>query len=605
MKKLWLGLLVTLMLTLFVAPAFAWEFKMGGQFEWRYRYFGRANGYQDLFGDMRFQDNPANVGLAAGTGPIGFAGPNFWRGYNGNNQAPMATNSWGASVRVVRGGFSYADCDGSEYDQRMTFTPELRVNNAIYFLINMDLAGIRQKYNHRDFQTNGPLDRWYQDRVSQNAFDTAMIPSINQFKLVTKLPWGIVTFGTKDFPFGVGALLAQNTRATALSMVIPYGPFVFWPMIWNSRNPEGYGAFVPYTSTGPAANSILSMDNGPHNTIFWAILYYYRNGPVDVGGALFQKLVHLSSADGGGGNRSIYYNLLLPTPTAMYQYGTQDTAVFVGQMYGKYNNGRFFANAEYDWETVDNTYGGVGIPTKSNISGAPPSYTEASEFFGEAGALCGPAKLAFMFAWSGGPALNNGNPTKAYNGLAVNNQATDAYNYIMFHTYGGGNNAPWGAGSSLTTEENGMIVDGYALAARLDYAVAANLNVWGSYMWASRVEENGFLAGGINSNGMPGNGTAFAAQQWKRLNMPGAGGNMNPYVDDAYLGWEADMGIDWKLLENMSVMTRYAYWQPGPWFDQAYQVVGMNPQTGQASAATFMQGRSAIQSFSSSIMIDF
>ncbi|MDA8405718.1 MAG: hypothetical protein M0T73_02515, partial [Deltaproteobacteria bacterium] len=179
MKKLWFGLLAMLLLALFVAPAFAWEYKMGGQFEWRYRYIGRANGYQDLFGDMRFQDNPLNT-----TGQvIGFAGPNFWRGYNGAITNPMATAGWGSSVRVVKSGFAYADADGSEYDQRMTFTPELRINNAVYFMANMDLASIRNKYNHRDMQTNGILDRWYQDRMSQNAFDTAMIPSINQWKL--------------------------------------------------------------------------------------------------------------------------------------------------------------------------------------------------------------------------------------------------------------------------------------------------------------------------------------------------------------------------------------------------------------------------------------
>jgi hypothetical protein len=57
MKKLWLGILATLLLAVFVAPAFAWEFNMRGQFEWRFRYIGRANGYQDLFGDMRFQDS--------------------------------------------------------------------------------------------------------------------------------------------------------------------------------------------------------------------------------------------------------------------------------------------------------------------------------------------------------------------------------------------------------------------------------------------------------------------------------------------------------------------------------------------------------------------
>ncbi len=247
---------------------------------------------------------------------------------------------------------------------------------------------------------------------------------------------------------------------------------------------------------------------------------------------------------------------------------------------------------------------------------------EASMAFAEIGALCGPAKLSGMFAWSGGPALNNGNPTKNYTGISINNQATDPYNFLMFHTYGGGNDAPWNAGIAFTNDENGQMADAYALAVRLDYAVAANLNIWGSYMWANRVEENGWLAGQKDYNGNPAIGTGFGftwsavdAQNWKNVAMPGSGGNMNPYVDDCYLGWEGQLGVDWKLLENMTVCSRYSYWQPGPWFDQAYQVVGLN--TGGSAAPTgtgtesygtaggFMQGRSAIQAFTSSVMIDF
>ncbi len=594
MKKLWFGLLATLLLTIFVVPAFAWEFNMSGQFEWRYRYLGRANGYQDLFGDMRFQDSPLNT-----TGElIGFAGPNFWRGYNGNNANPMATNSWGSSIRVVKGGFSFADSDASEYDQRMTFVPTIRVNNAIRFDMNMDLASIRQKYNHRDFQTNGPLDRWYQDRVSQNAFDTAMIPSINQFKLVFQTPWCIFSLGAKDFPFGTGSLLGYNTRASALLALIPYGPFTFVPGIWVDRNPDGWTAFLPYgLSTGPGPNSLgpVTMDKGLKNTILWAMLGYYRNGPVDIGGGFIHEMRHNSQADRNG-------------ETAL------DLGLMVYEIYGKYNNGRFFANAEYNWANLDETFASPNPLTWVYPAGHP-LYYELSSFYGEAGAICGPAKLAFLFAWSGGPALNLqtngfGQLTKVYGGLTVNNQNTDAYNYLMFHTYGGGNNAPWASTLNLTCDENGMMFDAYALAARLDYALAANLNIWGSYMWASRVEQNGTYAGQYNGfagafNGSTPNSNVTAAQNWKIANMPGAGANVNPYVDDTYLGWEAQLGVDWKLLENMTVCSRYAYWQPGPWFDEAYQVVGVNPRSGAPSTGTYMQGRSAIQAFSSSIMVDF
>ena len=262
MKKLSLGILATLLLAMFVAPAFAWEFDMNGQFEWRFRYFGRANGYQDLFGDMRFQDNILN-----GTGAVvGFSGLNMWRGYNGGTLAApnqMKTGFNGGQLRVVRGGFSNADSDAFAHDQRMTFKTVLRVNNAVEFLGNMDLASIRQKYNHRDYQTNGPLDRWYQDRTSANAFDTAMIPSINQWKLKVQLPYGTLSVGTKDFMVGTGAQWNYNSRGSALVFLIPYGPFVITPQLWLARRPDGYGAFSPYgTARVRAPTRLITMTTG-------------------------------------------------------------------------------------------------------------------------------------------------------------------------------------------------------------------------------------------------------------------------------------------------------------------------------------------------------
>ncbi len=640
MKKLWFGLLATLLLTIFVVPAFAWELQMTGQFEWRFRYFGRANGYADLFGNSQFQDSTLN-----NTGVLtGFAGPNFYRGYNGQALGagvvgalqPMPTASNSSQLRIVRGGFSYADSDAYAHDQRMTFNPILRVNNAISFYCNMDLASIRNKYNHRDYQTNGILDRWYQDRTSANAFDTAMIPSINQWRLAAQLPWGILSVGAKDFPIGTGSFLGYNTRASALLFSFPYGPFRFIPGVWLARYPDAYGAFGPYgtagvpagAASGPAANSVVAYDGGLHATAFWGIFCTYANGPVEAGVAVVgQVLQHVGQANLGGMGLTTTHAAVLypgtadPAGATAFHYGARDQAYAIYQTYLKYNNGRFFANMEYDWANLDYYYigqaatFGAGYPN----SGGPALYTEGSQFFGEAGALCGPAKLAFMFAWSGGPCLNNNNPTKAYNGLAINNQATDAYNYLMFHTYAGGNNGGWAnSGMTFTVAEDPQMVDAYCLAARLDYAVAANLNVWGTYMWANRVEENGYLAGGTDYNGLAGAGShanlsPYAAQQWKATVMsPGSNAaNMNPYVDDSNLGWEAQLGVDWKLLENMMVTTRYAYWQPGAWFDQAYGVSGISNGTvyptaaGFGAAGGYMQGRSAIQAITSSVMIDF
>ncbi len=241
-------------------------------------------------------------------------------------------------------------------------------------------------------------------------------------------------------------------------------------------------------------------------------------------------------------------------------------------------------------------------------------YNELSYGFAEGGMLCGPGKLGLMFAWSPGNDRANSNSTKNYTGGMINNQATDAYNYLLFHTYGGGNDAPWSAGNAInaltfTRDENGQMFDAYALAARLDYAAAANLNLWGSYMWAHRVEKNGYLAGFKGTGGAAAaadvnfSATPAGAQAWRLATMPGGGANQNPFVDDGYLGWEAGLGVDWKLLENFSTKFRYAYWQPGQWFDTAYRVVG--PVAAAASLNAQMTGRSAIQAFEGSVVVDF
>ena len=211
-----------------------------------------------------------------------------------------------------------------------------------------------------------------------------------------------------------------------------------------------------------------------------------------------------------------------------------------------------------------------------------------------------------MFAWSGGNALNKNNVSKNYGGWAVNYQVMTPYQYLMFYTYGGGNDTPWVTAPNgvinpsaigQNCDENGQMGDAYALAARLDYALASNLNIWGSYLWAHRVEQNGFYAGGKGTTATNGSTSIGQAQTWKRNN--GFGPNPNPFVDDGYLGWEIGLGADWKLLEHMTFRSRWAYWQPGPWFDQAYKVIGVG------SNEALLQGRSSINAFEGTMEISF
>ena len=88
-----------LLVALFALNAYAWEFSMKGEYEWRWRYFGRIGGTKDLFGDMNLQDQGGPV--------VGFAGPNI---YPQSAPTPYFNSS---QMRIVRGGFSASGSDAT------------------------------------------------------------------------------------------------------------------------------------------------------------------------------------------------------------------------------------------------------------------------------------------------------------------------------------------------------------------------------------------------------------------------------------------------------------------------------------------------------------
>lgn len=580
--------------------AYGWEFSMTGEYEWRYRYFGRIGGSRDLFGDMNIQNTNAT-----GT-TIGFAGPNYYRGFTGVGTNQITTASNGASLRIVRGGFSNSESDAFVNDQRFTLYPKVIINKALDFHAMIDFAGIRQKYDHLDPKTNGPFERWYEDRVSRNAYDTALLPSVNQLRLTAHLPWGVLSVGgTKDYPFGTGALLARNTRASALVLVLPYGPFRIAPAIWLARSFEQDG-FRPYAAANTLPGYTTNPDGATKNQLYIGPFLTYTDGPIDFGWTIIYRLHHANAAQFSTAADSTSW------------IAARDVSDLINVFYLKYTDGRLFANLEYGFQQAD-----THTTPRTFTGSARPLHVERSYAFAEAGALAGPSKLSLLFAWSGGDALNDNNPTKTTSGFAINYQAMLPYQYLMFYTYAGGNDAPWNAGAGFTVDENGQMADAFALGARLDYAVAANLNVWGSYLWAHRVEQNGFYAGWKSYAGTDayptvdanGNLTGYAthaqkvaaAQAWKAAN--GFGANANPYVDDGHIGWEINFGIDWKLLEGLTFRSRYAYWQPGKWFDQAYQAVTINGvQAGNTPTGTtggYAPGKSAINAFEGSVEVNF
>ena len=85
MKKGWVIVMAGLLVAAMALPAFAWEFEMKGEYEYRTRWWQRM-GNADLFGLASAQDSASPYPHAAtsatdtGAGWVGLAGPNMWNG---------------------------------------------------------------------------------------------------------------------------------------------------------------------------------------------------------------------------------------------------------------------------------------------------------------------------------------------------------------------------------------------------------------------------------------------------------------------------------------------------------------------------------------------
>ena len=108
MRRILTTVLAGLLVLAVVAPVFAWEFSMTGEYEYRFKYFARM-GNSDLFGFAPAQDQ------GAGTF-IGFAGPNIWS--TGTVVNPPSNLS--TSVAITRGGFARWGSDAHYSDNRIS-----------------------------------------------------------------------------------------------------------------------------------------------------------------------------------------------------------------------------------------------------------------------------------------------------------------------------------------------------------------------------------------------------------------------------------------------------------------------------------------------------
>lgn len=581
------------------APVFGWEASLKGEYENRFRWWSRA-GENDLFGTALAQEHVPGAIL------VGFAGPNIYNtGALPTVPAPTSNfllnlgNATGRQMLITRGGFSSSGSDALSNESRLTLWPTIKVNEAIRVRGVLNIGGYRNKYYRNAAGNTGivtPLERYYVSQTGMNATDTAALISVEQFWASVQLPWGVFSMGPRAFPFGIGATFGQNTRTDMYQIVVPYGPVRFMSMLWPGRSRETEAwATVP--------------DGTRKDSLFFGAAFTFDAGNLSLGALTILRRFH--------GNNVV--------PFAQ----NRDDNTHINLAYLKFNNGRIFGCAEYSWMNIDRYRSIAPAPGESLVGTSDQTiYAEGYHFFSEVGAVVGPTKLTLMYAVASGPILNDANRLrnvwaggfflgsatpapfkpginpKVYVPWAVNYQAMEPYEYLMFTTYAGGNNGGWNALDTATVaDDHGMMTDAFCFAGRLDYAPASNLNVWGSYLWAHRLERVGTYFGQYQASGSL---AAGSIPNLKRFYFKAGRsfGRNHDYVSNGFIGEEINCGIDWKLLEGLTFRTRYSRWQPGEWFREAYQSVVI-AEDGKVITTGVLDTRSAIHAFQASATIDF
>jgi hypothetical protein len=510
------------------SAALAWEFEVKGSIRWTYERCD-LTGNTDFFG-------PFNVDNGAGTL---VANLNHWAG--GRFGTNLVTGS--------DAGWSYLT---------IKFDPQVQINKAI-----------RLKGRVRLGSYGLPISSDYHTLDSVGTDNALSDAQVSMLWLTTNTPWGVFGLGKRAWQWGTALQYDGSDSLTteSLSLVAPWGPLDIgigvYPYRFAGRSDiPAYFFFDPYDlplypmTGGPAQRGMyfsLADRSGQFLKEFLTFVVY-SNGPIQAGilGSFSSFHIGPEALLTDSANRPV--NRLVPLDTD-YRHGS---------LFVKYNDGRFFFNAEGAWLYWTDRFGA----DPGNVVGQPNTrYIEQWRYAAELGFMAGPLKLSFLNARTPGPDRRNGNFIDRQSAAFVWHPSFDIflanfslfrpYSYLFGYIFGSGLNA-------YNLSRNGYIRDAFVLATRADYAIAANLNAYATFLWAERTAK-GYSWGAIGPNetlftGVPADGFLnFSINRY-----PNA-----PNIPDTGLGYEITAGIDWKILEGLTTGFLAAYWKPGKWFSYA------------------------------------
>jgi hypothetical protein len=535
MKKVGIAGLLMLLVASMAAPVLAWDFFMKGETEWRYRYWTRL-GNDDIFG--RMSANNVNLGI------------------NHLQTFPTAsTTNRGSGTFGVLAGENRFGADMQRTDYRMTVFPRIDVNKAIHVEASVNLTSLGIWSDGQPLVGSGleatttnpgyanSLHVPIQDRpVAVNVPNTYV--TLQWLKTNITTPILEFSIGYKTSKIGMGLWKHQCNRASAsFGVTAHYGPFEieFSPYFGRDQSAWTLGA-----ARSRIEGNGASQRQEDRRDYFKALLFdiKYTNGPICiqlVSDSYHQPNSQVPDARGAAIN---------PTQTP-----NEDTLRYRIATAVRYFNGWFFFNAEADW--LNRWTSGRGA-AESPVLVSQNQNNQAWLYGLETGCLWGPSKLTVNYVRATGDDPSTRQTTED---AAASDQGMSAcymkdWGYLMYYMYGAGDG--WDATGC------GQPTNFHHAGAKIDYAVASNLNLFvlGAYAW--RDQPNAYRLGGNYRLGI---------QDWTnediRLAQTGTFTGHAAPDHAGNIGWEIDLGANWKVLEHLTWNTTFALWRPGAWWSYA------------------------------------
>jgi hypothetical protein len=542
---------ISLWITLFlgVSPAASFEFSFRGAFIWDYVAYSQL-GSRGFFGPYDV-DN-------ADPGRGGVASANGWLGYRITSLMSSGT-------------------DAANSTMMMDMDPRIKINEAITIRGKYHIGGWGFSENLTDVRYPADQSPKHWDAVGNltagSWYSTMTIPGVgqsfspgywNMLWVRAQTPWGTIVVGKRPFLFGTGLMFngADNTSIETILLVVPLGPARFGLGLYPWRRQIDQGYVQPPT-----------------------IAYQYFN-PLDKSNGRRYDLTGFVTYDAawvsaGSFIEGYAFNVgpeAVNSPVDKEKFLPEQLEALLGGVFLKYFDGRFFFNAEADWdyETVrlqpnmdgNLTPAFLPIVVQGALTYSPhlfrKSYIEHWRYMVELGMVYGPAKLSMIWSWIPGTDRRHGividRQNLRYDDLLTNSGLFRPYSMILVNGYGTGNNSV----SAITS--GGYLTDANAYGIRLDYAAAANLNIFATVFYAQRLSHGygwGFIEPAIPHPPSPLTGTTTGFVEYIRQ---GTYDSPAPAIPDSNLGYEFDAGFGWKLLEGYTLSGTFAFFQPGNWF---------------------------------------